>query len=200
MHSWRLARLSRVLLLCRLFGATHALFCSFVSAVARYGTRRRRLCLQVHFRQVEVLSLTAAVCVTRANAKYVLGNRWPLKVSSVLTDRASSFCKCVVFPGFSLDTHCLPRCLKSAGKKHITPVYERDTTRGTISAEGRLAQAEGSLWAPPGTPLHYRAPPEEQETAQNFVGVRAPASSGPGSFLKGLGRKMAESGAGVGNG
>lgn len=101
------------------------------------------------------------------------------------------------------------RHLKNVGKKHITPPYERERgpTRpggiggGSSSSTGRQAPQGGA--GPPNTNLWARAPlgdPLLQGPTGNgrdpFCSTgRAAAADGPGSFLKGLGRQVAESSA-----
>lgn len=100
------------------------------------------------------------------------------------------------------------RHLKNVGKKHITPPYEREgrPTRpeGGGSGRGPGRQASQGVVGVQNTHLWARAPlgdPLLRGAARHFQGPLgggrggAAAANGPGSFLKGLGRQVAESGA-----
>eukprot|EP00903_Cladosiphon_okamuranus_P008145 g7844.t1 len=103
------------------------------------------------------------------------------------------------------------RHLKHVGKKHITPPYERERGRvgGSSSSSSRSSSISTGRQAPRGdagarnTNLWARAPlgdPLLQGATGNGRDPfgsrgRVAATSGPGSFLQGLGRQVAGSGA-----
>lgn len=120
------------------------------------------------------------------------------------------------FPAHPADSAILQpinRHLKNVGKKHITPPYERERRPTRPGGVGGSSSSSSSLrtgrQAPRGdtgahnTNLWARAPLGDP-LLQDSTGIcrdpfgsrrRAAATSGPGSFLQGLGRQVAESGA-----
>lgn len=93
---------------------------------------------------------------------------------------------------------------KNVGKRHITPPYERERMPTRPGGGGGAGGGAGAgvqntkLWAraPLGDPLLQGSTGNRRDPFGG--GGKAAAANGPGSFLKGLGRQVAESGAAAG--
>lgn len=84
----------------------------------------------------------------------------------------------------------LPRCQRTAGKKHGTPAYH---SSGRCHPDRRQVAGDRLRAFRLGQVAATHSAGDAQDVTENILGSRARAANGPGSLLNGLGREVVES-------